>query len=115
MTANYVQVVTTTDSEETAAALARGVVDAGLGACVQVFPIRSFYRWDGAVRDDPEWRLEIKTAQSRLEALVEHVTTRHPYDVPEIIATPVTGGNTAYLDWVDEETAPGGWPNPGKG
>ena len=100
----HFQVVTTTDSEEAAAALARGIVEARAGACVQVFPIRSFYRWEGAAQDDPEWRLEVKTSAVRLPALIEHITTRHPYDVPEVIVTSIVDGNRAYLDWVDEET-----------
>ncbi|MGP4017154.1 divalent-cation tolerance protein CutA [Saccharopolyspora sp. 5N708] len=102
--ADYVQVVTTTDSEEAAAALARSIVDSRAGACVQVVPIRSFYRWENAVQDDPEWQLQIKTSAARLDALIKHIKERHTYDVPEIIATPITGGNNAYLSWVDEET-----------
>ena len=102
--ADYVQVVTTTDSEQDAARLARSVVEARGGACVQVVPIRSFYRWDGAVQDDPEWQLQIKTSAARLDALVAHLNAEHNYDVPEIIATPITGGSGAYLSWVDEET-----------
>lgn len=102
--ADYVQVVTTTDSEEAAATLARSIVDARGGACVQVVPIRSFYRWENAVHDDPEWQLHIKTSAARLDALIEHIKQHHTYDVPEIIATPITGGNDAYLSWVDEET-----------
>lgn len=102
--ADYVQVVTTTDSEEDAARLARSIVDARGGACVQVVPIRSFYRWDGAVQDDPEWQLQIKTSASALDALIAHIKSEHSYDVPEIITTPITGGNDAYLSWVDEET-----------
>lgn len=102
--ADHVQVVTTTDSEEAAAALARGIVAARGGACVQVVPIRSFYRWEGAVQDDPEWQLQVKTSADRLDALIEHIRANHTYDVPEIIATPITGGNTTYLSWVDEET-----------
>lgn len=102
--ADYVQVVTTTDSEHAAAELARGVVAARAGACVQVVPIRSFYRWDGAVQDDPEWQLQIKTPAARLDFLVRHLEEHHTYDVPEIIATPIVGGNPAYLTWLDEET-----------
>lgn len=102
--AEHVQVVTTTDSEQAAATLARGIVEAGLGACVQVVPIRSFYRWEGAAQDDPEWQLQIKTAAARLEALVEHIRSQHSYEVPEIIATPIVAGNAAYLSWIDEET-----------
>jgi periplasmic divalent cation tolerance protein len=102
--ADYVQVVTTTDSEAAAAELARGIVDARVGACVQVVPVRSFYRWDNAVQDDPEWQLQIKTPARRLDSLVAHINTHHSYDVPEIIATPIVGGNDTYLSWLDEET-----------
>ncbi|RCW44707.1 periplasmic divalent cation tolerance protein [Halopolyspora algeriensis] len=101
--ADYVQVVTTTDSEQAAATLARGIVEARGGACVQVVPIRSFYRWDDAVQDDPEWQLQIKTTAARLDALIEHIKANHTYDVPEIIATPIVGGHDGYLSWIDEE------------
>lgn len=104
--ADHVQVVTTTDSEESAAQLARGVVEARLGACVQVVPIRSFYVWDGAAQDDPEWQLQIKTSSGRLDALVGHLRANHGYDVPEIIATPIVGGNREYLTWIDGQTTP---------
>ena len=104
--ADHVQVVTTTDSEDSAVMLARGIVDAQLGACVQVVPIRSFYRWDGEVQDDPEWQLQVKTAASRVEDLVAHIRDHHDYDVPEVIATPITGGNPEYLAWVRTETMP---------
>jgi periplasmic divalent cation tolerance protein len=102
--ADYVQVVTTTDSEDAAAVLASGIVAARVGACVQVVPIRSFYRWDNAVQDDREWQLQIKTTASRLDALVDHIKAHHTYDVPEILATPVIGGHDEYLSWVSEET-----------
>lgn len=100
---DYVQVVTTTDSEESAAALARSIVSAHLGACVQVVPIRSFYVWDGAAQDDPEWQLQIKTPAAQAEALVQHIETEHPYDVPEAIVLPITGGSPEYLNWVDAQ------------
>lgn len=102
--AEYVQVVTTTDSEEAAATLARGIVAARVGACVQVVPVRSFYRWNDAVQDDPEWQLQIKTSAARLDSLIDHIIQQHTYDVPEIIATPITGGYPAYLSWLDDET-----------
>ncbi|WP_338597398.1 divalent-cation tolerance protein CutA [Saccharopolyspora sp. SCSIO 74807] len=102
--ADHVQVVTTTDSEQAAAELARSIVDARVGACVQVAQIRSFYRWDDAVQDDPEWQLQVKTSAERLEALIEHIRANHSYDVPEVIATPIIGGNRAYLTWVESET-----------
>ncbi|MEV0704012.1 divalent-cation tolerance protein CutA [Saccharopolyspora sp. NPDC050389] len=104
--ADHVQVVTTTDSEQAAAELARGVVEARLGACAQVVPIRSFYVWEGAAQDDAEWQLQIKTSAARLAELVEHLRANHGYDVPEIIVTPIVGGNPAYLAWVDDQTRP---------
>ncbi|MDQ3886267.1 MAG: divalent-cation tolerance protein CutA [Actinomycetota bacterium] len=100
----HFQVITTTDSEQAAALLARGIIKAKTGACVQVFPIRSFYRWEGRAQDDPEWRLEVKTSATRLPALIEHISTHHTYDVPEVIVTSIVDGNRAYLDWVEEET-----------
>ncbi len=102
--ADHLQVVTTTDSEETAAELARGVVRAGLGACVQVAQVRSFYVWDGEAQDDPEWQLQVKTSAGRSDELIAQLRREHNYDVPEIIALPITGGSEDYLAWIDEET-----------
>ncbi|MGM1062074.1 divalent-cation tolerance protein CutA [Saccharothrix sp. Mg75] len=105
MSDNHVVVITTTDGEDAAGSLARAVVEARLAACVQVSgPVRSVYRWDGEVRDDREWQLWIKTAYDRVDELTEFVKAHHPYDVPEVLALPVLGGNVDYLAWVTEET-----------
>ncbi|MFD1148866.1 divalent-cation tolerance protein CutA [Saccharothrix hoggarensis] len=107
MSDNHVVVITTTDSEDAAAALARAIVEARLAACVQVGgPVRSVYRWDGELHDDREWQLWIKTAYDRVDELTEFVKQRHSYDVPEVLALPVLGGNTDYLAWLTEETRP---------
>jgi periplasmic divalent cation tolerance protein len=101
-----VSVVTTTvDSAEAAESLARGVIEARLGACVQIVPIRSVYRWDGEVRVDAEWQCVVKTSAIRVDDLVAHIKAHHTYDVPEVVVTPVTGGNDDYLAWVSEETS----------
>ncbi|KHF44813.1 divalent cation transporter [Saccharomonospora viridis] len=98
---------TTTDSEAAARELAAKAVEARLGACAQIVgPITSVYRWEGSVHTDPEWRVEIKTAADRVDALVEHIKQHHTYDVPEIITTPIVGGSADYLSWVEEETRP---------
>lgn len=102
---NHVVVITTTDSEDAAGTLARAVVEARLAACVQVSsPIRSVYRWRGEVHDDTEWQLWIKTAYDRVDELTEFVKARHTYDVPEVLALPVLGGNPDYLAWITEQT-----------
>lgn len=101
----HVVVVTTTDSEQGAQALAAAAVEANLGACAQIVgPITSVFRWEGIVETAREWRVEIKTASDRADALVTRLRERHTYDVPEVIVTPITGGHTEYLSWLVEET-----------
>ncbi|MDV6012535.1 divalent-cation tolerance protein CutA [Haloechinothrix sp. LS1_15] len=103
--AEHVIVSSTTDSEGEAKRLAADAIDAKLGACAQVVgPITSVYRWEGKVCHDTEWRVDIKTAADRVSALAEHLSERHSYDVPEIVATPITGGSAEYLSWVVAES-----------
>jgi periplasmic divalent cation tolerance protein len=91
----------TIDSEEAAGDLAAALVDDRLAACVQVVgPIRSTYRWEGAVETSTEWLLLVKTTAGRFAALREAIRARHPYDVPEIVAVPVQAGLRQYLRWV---------------
>jgi periplasmic divalent cation tolerance protein len=105
MPPDHVVVASTTDSERAARALAAGVIEARLGACAQIVgPITSVYRWEGSVKTDQEWRVEIKTATDQVAALTEHIKVNHSYDVPEIVVTPITGGSTAYLSWLVDET-----------
>jgi periplasmic divalent cation tolerance protein len=105
MPAEHVVVTSATDSEAAAARLATGAIEARLGACAQVVgPITSVYRWEGAVKTETEWRVEIKAAARGAAALTEFLRTNHGYDVPEIIVTPIVGGNAEYLAWLAEET-----------
>jgi periplasmic divalent cation tolerance protein len=103
--AEHVQVSTATDSSAAAAALADSAVQARLAACGQVVgPIDSVYWWDGKVERAPEWLVLFKTAADRWPVLVEHIRANHTYDVPEVIVTPILGGNPAYLAWLTEQT-----------
>lgn len=98
-------VVSTVDSEESALAIADSVVGARLGACAQVVgPITSVYRWQGALRRDREWRLEIKTSADRVAALIAHLDGVHDYEVPEIVVLPIVDGGAGYLSWLTTET-----------
>ncbi|MFG2296999.1 divalent-cation tolerance protein CutA [Streptomyces sp. NPDC048603] len=102
-----VTVLTTVDSAEGAAALARGAVEARLAACAQISgPVTSVYRWQGAVETAQEWQVLFKTTAERYPALEAALAAGHPYDTPEIIATPVAGGGAGYLAWVAAEVAP---------
>jgi periplasmic divalent cation tolerance protein len=100
-------VLVTAPRGDVAVSIARGLVEAGLAACVNIVPgVRSIYAWQGAICDDGEDLLIAKTAEDRLEALVAHVRAVHPYSVPEVVALPVEAGSAAYLDWVAGETRP---------
>lgn len=103
----WLTVLTTTDSEEKAHALAQGVVEARLAACVQISaPVTSVYRWQNAIETTEEWRLLLKTTAERYDELEEHLRQAHDYETPEIIALPVVRGSARYLGWVSAETAP---------
>ena len=79
-------------------------MQARLGACVQLQPIRSFYVWQGQARDEPEWLLSIKTRSALYPALETWLLEHHPYATPEIIQLPITAGSAAYLAWVEAGT-----------
>ena len=88
--------------------LARELVRRGLGACVNVIPnLRSVYTWQGAVEEDTEALLIIKTRSDRFEALEQGVRELHPYEVFELIATAIDQGSEPYLRWLDESLAEG--------
>jgi periplasmic divalent cation tolerance protein len=98
-------VTSTTDSEAAARALAGGAIEARLAACAQVLgPITSVFRWAGATQTEQEWRVELKTAADRLDALAGYLRAHHPYDVPEIIAAAIAVGDSDYLSWLVDET-----------
>ncbi|MHC1558219.1 divalent-cation tolerance protein CutA [Actinomycetospora sp. C-140] len=98
-------VLTTTDSSEEAERLASVLVDAHLAACVQIVgPVRSVFRWEGAVSVEPEWQLWLKTDATRVDDLTTRLVAEHTYDVPEVLVLPVVGGHGPYLAWVTEET-----------
>ena len=94
--------LSTAPDEETAARLARSLVEAGLVACVNIVPrIRSIYRWEGKIEDSAESLLVIKTTDSRAAEVSELIRREHPYACPELLALGVTGGLEAYLQWVE--------------
>ncbi len=101
-----VQVTTTASSEEVAQAIANDLVTNQLAACVQVFPIRSTYRWQGSIEEQGEWMCMAKTTAAASTAIVEHIGDLHPYELPEITVVPMIGGSEAYLRWIAEGVRP---------
>ncbi len=85
--------------------LARALVQERLAACANIIPaVRSIYTWKGALCDEAESLLVLKTRASLFEALRERAVQLHPYEVPEVIGLPVAQGHPPYLDWVAGST-----------
>jgi periplasmic divalent cation tolerance protein len=95
-------VTTTVSTLAQGQALARSLVEARLAACVQVDAVQSVYRWGEKLCDEAEVRLTAKTLSSKSEALQAFFRERHPYDVPEFVATTMQASE-AYADWVRNE------------
>lgn len=104
---DFVLVLTTVPTDlEGALAFARTLVAERLAACVNVLAeMRSVYRWEGQVEDEPERQILVKTTRERLEALWARVQQLHSYEVPEFLVVPIVDGSAAYLRWVKESTS----------
>lgn len=97
-------VMTTVASADEARALARAMVERRLAACAQITAIESFYRWRGAVENEPEWRVLFKTRADGYAALESAIREAHPYELPAIHAVATQQAYAPYADWVDEST-----------
>jgi periplasmic divalent cation tolerance protein len=93
-------IMTTVSSDEEADALAAGLVEGRLAACVQRLLIRSTYRWEGEVRTEPEVLLLVKTTSDAVDGAVAHLQGAHPYAVPEIVVVRETEVSAPYLAWM---------------
>ena len=94
-------VQTNCGSEAEARAIGRAAVEAGLAACANVHGlITAIYRWQGAIAEEPEWVVYLKTTEAAIEALEALVRDHHSYDLPAFLVLPISGGETRYLDWL---------------
>jgi periplasmic divalent cation tolerance protein len=90
-------------SLDVATSVTKDLVNAGLAACGNILPkVRSIYTWEGKLEANDEVLAIFKLAGNRYAEFEEKLRVMHPYDVPEIIAFPVTHALPAYLDWVKE-------------
>lgn len=99
-----VEIQITCGSVEEADRIADALVERRFAACVQQLPIRSTYRWDGAVQHDEEILLLVKTTAARVDDVVELARELHSYDLPAVSAVPIVHGSDRYLAWIDAET-----------
>ncbi len=107
--ADTLVVLTTLGSADEARTFVRRLVEGRLVACGTVLgPATSIYRWKGAIEEAGETQVLLKTRRDRWDDLQRAVRQFHPYDVPELIALPVTVGLPGYLAWLERETAVAG-------
>lgn len=103
----YLQVVTTTETQDQARAIAREAVQSRVAACAQVLgPLISTFWWQGAVEEAAEYLCVMKTRADAFEALERTIRRLHPYDVPEILSFSIHSGATDYLAWLGSEVRP---------
>ncbi|MFC1664764.1 divalent-cation tolerance protein CutA [Pseudomonadota bacterium] len=98
----YQLVLSTCSDAETANILAKTLVEENIAACVNVIEnIRSTYRWQGTIESSQEQLLIIKINAANYAKVEKRLAELHPYELPEIIAVPITAGLPAYLSWID--------------
>jgi len=99
-------VLTTVGILEKAEEMAAQLVDRRLAACVNIIgPIRSIYRWKGAIERDQEYLLLIKTTAEQASALATAFAELHPYELPEHVELAIEGGSVPYLEWLSAQVA----------
>ena len=104
---SQILILTTLPDVESARSLARALVEDRLCACVSIgAPVESMYHWQGAIETAREVPVTLKTRGDRFDDVAAAIRSRHPYELPEIVAVPISDGLPAYLAWIDAEAAP---------
>jgi len=105
LTEAAIVVLTNLPDRASAGKLARALVEGRLAACVNVgATVESIYHWRGKIETAAEVPLAIKTRAVLFSEVEAAIRRFHPYELPEIVAVPITHGSTAYLDWIAAET-----------
>jgi|SRR5438034_669140 len=105
-TESSILILTTLPERAQAEALARELVTSRLAACIQIgATVQSLYHWQGQIETAAEIPLAIKTRAALYAQVEDAIRKRHPYELPEIVAVPITGGLPGYLAWIASETA----------
>ena len=100
----YIQVFTTVEHRDDAEKIAKNLVEKRLAACIQIIgPLTSYFQWQGKLEFSQEFLCLIKSTENLYQDLESEIKGLHPYEVPEILAIPVTKGSKEYLNWMDQE------------
>jgi periplasmic divalent cation tolerance protein len=102
---SHILVLTTLPDRETARGIAQSLVDARLAACCSIgAAVTSMYHWRGATETADEVPLTVKTRAELFDRVAAAIRSRHPYELPEIVAVPISDGAADYLAWIDDTT-----------
>ena len=101
-------IVTHMPDRASALILARSLVESRAAACVSVgAPVESLYHWRGKIETAQEVPVVVKTHPERYADVEAAILAGHPYELPEIVAVPITHGLAPYLQWIADETVRG--------
>ena len=103
MRERYCIVMTAFSNKDIGQKIIDGLIENRLAACVQAMPIQSTYHWEGAVHNENETLILIKTKESLYSKVEEFIKSNHDYDCPEIIQIPIDAGFGGYLKWIESE------------
>jgi periplasmic divalent cation tolerance protein len=96
-------VLSTCGSRKEAERIARDIVKRRLVACVNITPVKSYYRWKGRIRADREYLMVAKTRSELFARLKRRILALHTYQLPEIVSLRIDDGHRPYLEWIDKE------------
>lgn len=106
MNSDTLMVYCTCPDEPSAASIANRIVAAGLAGCVNIVPgLTSVYKWEGEMKSGTEVLLLIKTSAQKVDQLTAELVSVHPYELPEVIAVPISAGHQPYIDWIKDCTS----------
>ena len=98
----HIVIFITASNKKEAKRLAQGLIRKKLAACVNIVDgLTSLFWWQGKIDKAKETLLVVKSRKAKLAKIMACVKAMHSYEVPEIIALPIVGGNSAYLKWID--------------
>jgi len=101
----HIIILTTLPDEVVARSLAQELIKSQMAACINIMPcMSSIYSWKGKIEEGQEHLLMIKTRTERYAAIEQAIRAQHPYELPEIIATPISHGLPEYMNWIDENS-----------
>jgi periplasmic divalent cation tolerance protein len=100
----YSTVLVTAPDLDTSRRISKHVIEEGLAACANIYPINSIYRWEGELIEEGEYAMLLKTRTEDFESLRTAVKELHPYEIPCIVRYEISEGHQPYLDWVGKST-----------